>query len=353
MKGQGLRRLLGDFSVRLNQRLGRYRLNAMRSRHGVAKEPSYLAVLMYHGLEDDATKLAHRPLDVTPKQCQEEIEFYIRQGYQIISPAQLATAEQGVSYLIVSFDDGHSNIATHLQRWMAEKQWPFMLSLCPEIIRSQLPFWWEEAAARFDLASEGFSTQHKLTIEIGGTQEYDFDEFVRAALASTNEQRLMMMEHLREQTSAIAQADIESHPAVHKNLNLEQVKQLAAEPLVTIAAHSMTHEVALSMSDVELRDNAQRCRDFFKSEVNCDVQDYVYPNGLFSAQTDSLLLELGFERLYSIGANIPSEVIARGNISRVRGYGYGAESLRYFAHQWQQRHETGNDASTQSSEPFY
>ncbi len=137
-----LRRFAGDAVFRFKDLSGAYRLNG---------GDGSLAVLMYHGLETDAQKLAVRPLDIHPQHCLDEIRFFVKQGYQLVSPAELVSSNDSGNYLIVSFDDGHLNMLPHLKQWMDDYSIPVTLAVCPDIIETQTVFWWEEASARLAL----------------------------------------------------------------------------------------------------------------------------------------------------------------------------------------------------------
>lgn len=321
-----LRRLAGDILFGIRSKAGVYRL---RNTGGS------LAVLMYHGLEEDPQKLAVRPLDVHPAHCLDEIRFFIKQGYQVISPAELTSVDGSGNYLIITFDDGHLNIARHLRGWMGRYSLPVTLAVCPDIIETQAVFWWEEVAARLALSRR---QSISVSSEDGDVLIANQNEFSAVVQDCTNRQLLERVQQLREQTDDVSEEQLRDSYFVHANLNWSQIGELADNPLCTIAAHSMAHEMATSLSDRELLQNAARCRQVLQQQCGQAVDDYVYPNGRLTEHTDQIIAAAGYRRCYGLSNSINPAGTSSGNIKRIRGYGKGSENLQYYAHLWRQWH---------------
>ena len=321
-----LRRLAGDAVFKLKDLSGAYKLQG---------SSGSLAVLMYHGLEEDPQKLAARPLDVHPQYCLDEILFFVKQGYQLISPAQLASVEDDGDYLMVSFDDGHLNIACYLSQWMRDYSMPITLAVCPELIETQTMFWWEEALARFELSKQA---SIRLSAENGVSVVTSYNEFSQLIDGCSNQQRLDLLSQLRQQTDDVNQAKLRASPFVHRNLDWAQLRALVDNPLCTLAAHSLGHEIATSLKPEELLANATTCREVLEERCEQQVVDYVYPSGRFDEKTDAVILDAGYQRFYGLSNAINAKGRLSGNITRIRGYGKGSQNLRYYAHVWQQRH---------------
>ena len=323
-----LRRFAGNSLFRMQNFFGRYKIESLTGS---------VAVLMYHGLQSSAAKLSARPLDIEPAHCLAEILFFRKQGYQLIAPHQLDDLPAHGNYLIVTFDDGHQNIHAHLMHWMQKYEVPFTLAVCPDLVESQTPFWWEEVRARFDLAGQK-STHSGISnkaVEMDNTTQ-----FLTLASSVSNQQRLLMMQQLREQTDDVSSQDVRNHDAVHANMTWAQLRVLASNPLCTLASHSRAHEFVTQLDIPEFIDNAIRSRQAIENNTGREVCDFVYPNGKYNTATDRALQQAGYLRWFSLGEKLNSPWHARGHLFRFRGYGFGSDNLRYFAHLWKQRHDT-------------
>ena len=328
MQARKIRRFLGDSLFHLKASLGAYQLN-----HNAGS----VAVLMYHGLESAPIKLQARPLDIAPKHCLAEILFFQKQGYQVVAPQQLDSVSKQGQYLIVTFDDGHSNTYSHLRNWMHIHQLPFTLALCPGIIDNKAMYWWEEAAARFDLAINS-NMSFRLadtSIEIDGLASYK-----KLCSEVPNQQRLDLINQLRLHTDYITENQIQQHPAVHQNMAWSEIRDLASNSLCTIASHSMEHEFNARLSGQQLAANAARSKEIIEAQIDCEVVDYIFPNGQCNPDTERVIQQAGYQRWYSVDDKINPRVQTRGRFSRIRGYGFSNDNLRYYAHQWRQRHSS-------------
>ena len=147
-----MRRLLGTLYFRTNDLIGHYRLSQTT--------PPPVAILMYHGLGLDGCRIeAARGMEITPDSCLREINFFRRQGYELVSPeflSQTAPIGSALGYLLVTFDDGHRNTFQLLQEWMRDYRFPILVAICPEVVRNGCTYWWEELRARFDLIQRPF-----------------------------------------------------------------------------------------------------------------------------------------------------------------------------------------------------
>lgn len=66
------------------------------------------------------------------------------------------------------------------------------------------------------------------------------------------------------------------------SLNWDQLREMAADPLVTIAAHSVTHPDDLGeLPDAALRDEVVESKRILEAELGIPIRDFVYPAGKY------------------------------------------------------------------------
>ena len=326
--------MCGNWLFHCQNGLGFYRLENR------GKKP--LAVLMYHGLESDPKRLAKSSHRVTPEGCLQEIQFFQRQGYQLIGAEEIEGLENrrgatSTGYLLVTFDDGHANIFPHVKEWMESKSIPVLLAICPGIVENNEIYWWEEVRARFDLMRDA-----SIRIEIGDGTVLSFgkneaQQFEEASRRSSNEELQQRLEQLRQATSYVSPEQLRASAFVHENMNWKQVIELAKHPLCTLASHSFDHEIATQLPVDEFRLLAQASLELLELRTGVRPKFYVYPNGMYSVETEKVLGELGIQHTFSTeGAlnSIPSGTL----LNRLNGYDVGNRGLRYYGALWRKRH---------------
>jgi len=328
-----LKRLAGKSLFHIEDSLGKYRLEV--------QQDTIVSVLMYHGLETDPIRLACNDLDITPESCLEEIRFFQKQGYELISADELSrlsgAANDNRGYLIVSFDDGHLNAFAHLYHWLQHERIPLMIAICPTIAEQNGVFWWEEVRARFDLLKDNY-VDFEIdghTVSFSRQDEYQFEKKCRTM---PHEELLLLLAQLRGRTDYLSEDQIRTSKYVHENMNWEQITALAQHPLCSLAAHSLSHEIATSVPEQDLKQNTEKSKRMIEEKTGCSVRHYVYPNGECSDKTDRIIGDCGFAYTYSVvdAANRVSTMDMR--LSRFQGCGFASGGLRHYARKWNKRH---------------
>lgn len=330
------KRLVGDFFFHCENGLGRYRLKV--------SDRKPLAVLMYHGLESDPSRLAASSHRVTPEGCLKEIRFFQHQGYRLVTPEEISTLglrreDKSAGYLLVSFDDGHANIFSHLRKWLEVEKIPVLLGICPGIVEENEIYWWEEVRARFQYmqqASLQIRSSDGAMLSFGKADAQKFEVSGRGVL---HQELQLRLEQLRQQTSYIGRQQLIDSIYVHENMGWQQIIELSKLPLCTLASHSMHHEIATQVAPDELRRRTQASLKLLEAKTGCRVQHYIYPNGTFSEETDRVLTGLGILHTYSTECAV-NPIPPATRLNRFSGLDYGNLSLRYYGELWRKRHSS-------------
>lgn len=336
-----VRRLASNALFRLQDVCGHFRLHRW-----LPPGSDVLAGLMYHGLETEPARLAADKLNITPLACRREIEYYQRQGYQLVSAGRIGPLEgQGPTNsrirarLFLSFDDAYLGSFPHLLRWLRDERWPILLAICPNIVEERGIFWRDELMARFSLMR-----QEMLEIENGGiVHRYgrgDGELAKKQCSIMPRAQAQQFLDAIRSATRYRTDDQIRRSPCVHATMGWPEIKDLVATGHCTIAAHSLDHFAATSLSTDEFRADAAECKRRIESALDVPCEDYVYPFGSatchLSDETDGVLAACGYRRSYTSVSKLNRGDVA-WQIGRFLGTGYGG-SLAYYRHLWALRH---------------
>lgn len=74
----------------------------------------------------------------------------------------------------------------------------------------------------------------------------------------------------------------------------DQLRELAASPLITIGAHTRTHPVLAGLSAERSRDELAGSKQDLEEQLGISVRHLAYPSGSYSAATLELAREIGF-----------------------------------------------------------
>ncbi|MBY8965052.1 polysaccharide deacetylase family protein [Algiphilus sp. NNCM1] len=80
-------------------------------------------------------------------------------------------------------------------------------------------------------------------------------------------------------------------PAKYRPCSWDQLREMAADPLITLGAHSHRHDEAPELSPQELRADCVRHGAIFERERLPPARLYCYPRGKFSTQAAKVLAE--------------------------------------------------------------
>ena len=296
----------------------------------------FYSVLVYHGVENDQRKRIYRPKDISEKAIKNEIDFYLRQGYQICSYVDVKDEKLiPRSNLMLTFDGGHRNIAQTVRHLSRHYQIRPVIAICPGVIESKQPFWFEEIYARLML------TQHN-DVHPACTHTHDPQAAYRQVMdfylgdpALKSEDILSI---IRGNTDDVSDAQVQSHPAVHGNLDWAELGSLLKENSCTIATQTMYHESVSHMSTDEFEDDVNQCKQLIQKNLGVECAHFIYPFGVYSNDWESMVLSkcaLSFS--YVVNDKINTDPQDNYHVTRITGKDFTKEPGDYRFH-WHQRH---------------
>ncbi|WP_345699703.1 polysaccharide deacetylase family protein [Kitasatospora terrestris] len=223
-----------------------------------------LAVLAYHGVDDPVSFAAQ-----------------LERLASTANPVSLAQVERAVTEgrplplrsVLVTFDDGDRSLLTHGLPALIRNRIPAAAYVIPQLIGSDQPFWWTEAA---ELAGSGGRTA------LGALAP---GALVARLKRLPDAERLTALEELRATAAA---------PAPRTPQLTAQELFVLREGGVAIGNHTMTHPCLDRCADDTLRTEIAEAHTMLTGWLGAPPTTFAYPNGNHDPRAEQLLRELGY-----------------------------------------------------------
>lgn len=260
------------------------------------------AVLVYHRIGTPGFDPFGQA--VAPEHFARHLE-YLRRHHHVVSVPELLerlprrTFPDGT--FAVTFDDGYADNLTAAYPIAREAGVPMTVFVTVEPVFKGERFWWDELAALTEalpLSAEG--------IIVEGAGRFPFrneddrkaarDALQRALKRMTTEARTSALEALRAQ-ARYAVPDEQGRP-----LSLDELRELAAQPGVTIGAHTMTHPTLAALPTATQLHELAESRRQLAQHLGRPVTLLAYPFGKatdISRQTPRLAARAGYQAAFS------------------------------------------------------
>ena len=235
-----------------------------------------VAVLAYHGVPAAQGPQVPSPaLHVTAQRLDEHCRL-LRNLCRVLTFDEWHRAVAGdipmpERAVLVTFDDGYASMLTEALPVLEKHGIPAVMFVCTDPIARGRRFWFDAMAIR------------------SGP-----DELARAQARSGEEWRAL--------TAAYDEPARRDDPM--RPLTIRELRTLAASPLITIGAHTVTHPL-LARAPIEVqRAEIAESRATLEGWIDRSVTAFAYPNGLdgdFTADTIQEVRAAGFDHAFSIG----------------------------------------------------
>jgi peptidoglycan/xylan/chitin deacetylase (PgdA/CDA1 family) len=237
----------------------------------------------------------HRILEITPTFLDAVLSHLVERGYDIIPIASLAERirepKPGQPFAVLTFDDGYRDIVDHALPVLRKHRAPFTVFATTGFADGTAPLWW------LDLAD---------VVERGGTLRFEGGP----ARLTTNKQKFRefngLFGELRERPGMLGEiarlastAEIDTLARTRELcLDWEGFSALAADPLCTIGAHTLTHPILGTQDDAVARHEIAVSKRILEERTGQPVHHIAYPVGdLLAAgpREFAIARESGFE----------------------------------------------------------
>lgn len=108
------------------------------------------------------------------------------------------------------------------------------------------------------------------------------------------------------------------------SLNWEQLREMAQDPLVTIASHSVTHKVMEGLSPEQLVSETEESKRILEAELGIPIRYFTYPEGKFDQAAWDAVKQAGYEAAFTMNdldeqlAGQSRDLLAIGRIGQSR-----------------------------------
>ncbi len=228
-----------------------------------------VAILCYHGVRESREETApFNELHVT----RETFEGHCRllsESCNPISLDDLRAARAGTRALperpaLITFDDGYRGVLDYALPALERYHVPAVVLACTGPVFDRRHFWFDALCRR-----DG----EDAVLEARGAPFAEWSDLV----------------HAIDAPAAVTDR--------HRPLTPEELRQLAASPLIEIGGHTMSHPtLALAPLDEQRRQIAA-CRTLLQEAINAPIQSFAYPYGSradYTTDTVAIVREAGF-----------------------------------------------------------
>jgi peptidoglycan/xylan/chitin deacetylase (PgdA/CDA1 family) len=240
-----------------------------------------VAVLAYHGVRANdlpASAMHFENLHVTAARLASHCACLRALGCALLSFDEwqrIARGDRPVPEraVLVTFDDGYRNVLTCGVPVLERYAIPAVVFVCTGPVERGVRFWFDAVASRSgeDEVERAKALDHRAWRELA-------DRFEVAATAADP----------------------------HAPLTIDELRRLAAHPLVTIGAHTASHPILARAPVAAQREEIAASRRTLERWIGSSVTAFAYPNGRpavdFTSQTVSVVREAGFTHAFTTAA---------------------------------------------------
>lgn len=78
------------------------------------------------------------------------------------------------------------------------------------------------------------------------------------------------------------------------SLDWEQIREMAADPLITIASHSVSHKVMTGLKDEEVKYEVEESKKILEAQLGLPIRYFTYPEGKYDERTPAAVAAAGY-----------------------------------------------------------
>jgi peptidoglycan/xylan/chitin deacetylase (PgdA/CDA1 family) len=293
-----------------------------RLRQALARRP---LILLYHriaAVDEDPWATC-----VRPEHFDEQIAALREYGEPLPFSQLLDRLEAGRlprRTFTVSFADGYRDFLDPAKPILERHACPATLFVTTGAIGSEAGYWWDDLQA---LLSRDRARGATLRLEIDGTdcewangpspadRQRALSGVYEALRTLSTEQQRRRVEDLRRQLGASPVPAADRRP-----LSLDELRQVAADGLVELGSHSVTHPVLAALSEDRQRREIADSRRFLEELTGGPIAGFAYPHGArrdFTRTTSSLVREAGYRGACAAFPGVVGPRVDRFSIPRV------------------------------------
>lgn len=220
-------------------------------------------------------------LEITPEHLNRLIVFFKSKNYDFISLDDLnnyLNTKQKRQFVIFTLDDGYVDNLIHAYPVFKKHKVPFTIYITTDFPEKKAILWWyilerviiNEQKLDFEYENENFSFQLNSDFD----KQEAFSQLRHLIKSKYGEEQLRLIKAI------FTQFNISLHNDVEKNaLNWNQITELHSDPLVTIAAHTVSHPSLKVLTENEILFEVEQSISILESKLNSQIHHFAYPYG--------------------------------------------------------------------------
>lgn len=260
------------------------------------RAPPGVTVLMYHEvLGDDDPAEAWTAVRVSALRSQIE---YLKSAVDVLSIDEaLARGDAARPAVVLTFDDGGAGNHRHLLPLLEETRVPVTVFVSTGHVESGRLYWFDRvvnalqvaAPMRLDMRDVGLS-EYSVGPPSGARNWAQIQRLlvdIKAAGLERNDELADVVEQRARAAGGAVRAPLQP-------MNVQQVRELAACPHVTIGAHSHAHGLLTQMSGADTTADVAKSRRLLQEWTGQPVEHFAYPSGEYDARVRDNVMGCGF-----------------------------------------------------------
>jgi peptidoglycan/xylan/chitin deacetylase (PgdA/CDA1 family) len=222
----------------------------------------------------------NRALEITPDDLRGILGWMREQGIEPIAldavPERLAKPREP-KFACFTLDDGCTDSLHQALPAFREFDAPFAVNITNGFVGGTVSVWWYllEAAltAKWRLCFHWAGRDYEFLTDTAPARQAAYDE-IASLLRGLGTKRDELIARLAE----AAEVD-PLEPTRRTSMTWDEVRTLAADPLVTIGAHTHGHHSLNQLTDAEIEAEVHEARRQLESEIRREVRHFAYPFG--------------------------------------------------------------------------
>jgi peptidoglycan/xylan/chitin deacetylase (PgdA/CDA1 family) len=261
-------------------------------------------VLLFHRVcpkEKGKRMSVNAGMEVTPGYLEDTVKFFIKNKYKIISLDKLHDILKSKSrcqkFVVFTLDDGYTDNLVYAYPIFKKYNIPFTIYVTAGFADRKAVLWWYSLEDMvLNNSQVAFRTQNRRFEFVCGTDAEKAGSFagISGIIRDSNERSFL--ENIEQ---IFGPYGIDMYKKTRElTLGWEEVRQLSADPLVAIGAHTLNHYCLANLSEPAAKREMLESKKMLESHIDGKVRHFSYPFGSKNeagARDGRIAKECGFE----------------------------------------------------------
>ena len=243
------------------------------------------SILMFHRVCPESSRPRIRGnsgLEVTPEYLENTIKFLRKSNYEIVSLSRVAKIlndnYKKKKFAVLTFDDGYIDNYVHAYPIFKKHRVPFSIYVTTNFPDGNAILWWY-------ILEDLILKETRIEFQLNGLEyQYSCASLLQKEWAYQQIHGLILNGPSNDLNQRIRQVfknyDIDFLKKTSElALTWEQIREMSADPLVEIGAHTINHHALSKLIDSDVQKEIEGSRDKIESEINQKVEHFSYPFG--------------------------------------------------------------------------